>query len=167
VKDIILKLLDIMRLRGGPQNLPAQMPLARNLAVVLTMAYVAEGFIADSILGEPDTAPRSLLAITVQFIIIAALLNWRGLAARLLQTIAALAGVGLLFGFLSVLLLLQMEAGQDQALLALIWITAFGWSLAVDAHIYRHALSTTMSQGVLVAVIIFALNLVISQWVFA
>jgi hypothetical protein len=89
VKDIILKLLDIMRLRGGPQNLPAQMPLARNLAVVLTMAYVAEGFIADSILGEPDTAPRSLLAITVQFIIIAALLNWRGLAARLLQTIAA------------------------------------------------------------------------------
>jgi hypothetical protein len=60
-----------------------------------------------------------------------------------------------------------MEAGQDQALLALVWITAFGWSLAVDAHIYRHALSTTMSQGVLVAVIIFALNLVISQWVFA
>jgi len=166
VKDIILKLLDIMRLRGGPQDLPAQMPLARNLAVVLTMAYVAEGFIADSILGEPDTAPRSLLAITVQFIMIAALLNWRGLAARFLQTIAALAGVGLLFGFLSVLLISQMEAGQNQPLLALVWITAFGWSLAVDAHIYRHALSITMSQGVLVAVIIFALNLVINQWVF-
>jgi hypothetical protein len=163
---IILKLFDIMRLRGGPQDLPEQMPQARTLAVILALVYIAEGFIADSILGEPDTAPRSLLAITVQFVIVIALLNWRGMVGRMMQTIAAIAGVGAIFGLLSVVLILQADNGENQPLLALVWVSAFLWSLAVDAHIYRHALSVSMSQGVLVAVVIFAFNFLVGQWVF-
>jgi hypothetical protein len=36
----------------------------------------------------------------------------------------------------------------------------------VDAHIYRHALSITMSLGVLVAVMIFAVNFILIETVF-
>jgi hypothetical protein len=42
----------------------------------------------------------------------------------------------------------------------------FVWSLAVDAHIYRHALSIKMSFGVLVAVLIFGANFIILKAVF-
>jgi hypothetical protein len=47
-----------------------------------------------------------------------------------------------------------------------VWFGVFLWSLAVDAHIYREALSTTMSIGTLVAVIIFACNFFLIQAVF-
>ena len=48
----------------------------------------------------------------------------------------------------------------------LVWFATFLWSLAVDGHIYRHALSTTMSLGMLVAVLIFALNFVVIEALF-
>ncbi len=164
---IILKLLDIMRLRGGPQDMPAQMPLGWITAVLLLLAYVAEGLVADRILEGAETAPRSLLAITLQITIVGALLQFRGFRSRLAQTVSALAGTGLLFGFLSVVVLLQATPGRNQPMLAMIWILTFLWSLAVDAHIYRLALSTKISQGVLVAIIIYSVNYFVAQWVFA
>lgn len=158
----LLTLLDTMRLRAGPQDMPGGWPLA----TVLSMAYVAEGFIADRILGDPDGAPRSLLAIAVQFTIIALLLGYRNLASRVPQTLVALAGTGLLFGLLSILLLKQIDPGKSQPDLALLYLGLFGWSLAVDAHIYRNALSTKMGLGVLLAVLIFAANFMLLKAVF-
>lgn len=152
----------MLRLKSGPQHLPA----GWLVAIALGIAYIAEGFIADQILGETETAPRSLMAISVQFLIVATILNLRGFASRLPQTISALAGVGLIFGIMSIVLIYQAVPGQDQPLLALVWFGVFLWSLAVDAHIYREALSTTMSIGTLVAVIIFACNFFLIQAVF-
>ena len=37
----------------------------------LSLAYIAQGFIADQLFGEADGAPRSLLAIGVQFSLVA------------------------------------------------------------------------------------------------
>jgi len=159
---VLLRLTDMLRLKSGPQHLPAGWPVA----IALSLAYIAEGFIADQILGEPETAPRSLLSISVQFLVVAALLNLRGQGIRLPQTLSALAGVGLIFGLMSIVLIYQAVPGQDQPLLALVWFGVFLWSLAVDAHIYRVALSITMSSGVLVAVMIFACNFFLIQAVF-
>jgi hypothetical protein len=142
------------------------MPLAWILAAVLLLAYVIEGFIADSILGDPETAPRSLLGISIQFAIVTIILRLRGYGVRLAQTWAALAGTGLLFGLLSVLLLLTAVPDRNQPLLALVWLAAFIWSLTVDAHIYRHALSTRWSQGILLAILIYGANFMAAQWVF-
>lgn len=160
--SILARLTDMLRLRSGPHDIP----MGWNLAILLSLAYIAEGFIADRILGETDTAPRSLLAITIQFLAIATLLNIRKQASRLPQTLSALAGVGLVFGVFSILLVFQVDPEQDQPTLALVWFAVFLWSLAVDAHIYRQALSTTMSRGMLVAVMIFAVNFVLIQSVF-
>jgi hypothetical protein len=162
VGAILPRLLDMLRLKSGPQDLPAGWPLALGLG----LAYIAEGFIADRILGDTESAPRSLLAICVQFLIISTALNVRGQSNRVPQTLSALAGVGLIFGVFSIVLMVQAIPGQDQHLLVLTWFGVFLWSLAVDAHIYRRALSSTMSIGVLVAVLIFACNFILIQAVF-
>jgi hypothetical protein len=42
----------------------------------------------------------------------------------------------------------------------------FFWSLAVDGHIYRQALSSKMGTGLLVAVTIFAINFILLRLLF-
>lgn len=114
---------------------------------------------------EEDSTPRSLIAITVQFFVIATLLQLKKFSGRLPQTLSALAGTGLVFGFLSVFLISQADPESNQPILALVWFGVFLWSIAVDAHIYRHALSIKMNLGVLVAVLIFAANFILLETV--
>jgi hypothetical protein len=159
---VLVRLTDMLRLRSGPEDLPT----GWNLAILLGFAYVAQGFFADQILGETDTAPRSLLAISLQFLAIGVLLNFRRQADRIPQTLSALAGVGLIFGVFSIILIHQANPNEDQPRLALVWFAVFLWSLAVDAHIYRRALSSTLSLGILVAVLIFAGNFILIQAIF-
>ncbi len=159
---LILPFLDMLRFRSGPQDLPA----SRGFTLLLAALYLAGGIAAGAVLGEPDYTPRSLLAIAVQFSAIAALLQARGLGARTGQTIAALSGTGVLFGAMSIYLLSLIDVERPQAELAAFYLLLFFWSLAVDGHIYRHALSSKMGVGVLVAVGIFALNFVLLKALF-
>jgi hypothetical protein len=142
------------------------MPAAPALALMLATAYLAQGLMADRIMVGSDAAPRSVVAIAVQFGLITALLRLRNLAARVPQTISALAGTGFLFGLISILLLNQLTPGEPALGVAMAIFGLFLWSLAVDAHIYRHALSVNMSLGVLVAVGIFAVNLIVLRAAF-
>lgn len=158
----VIILLDILRLRSAPQDVPPGWPLA----AALSIAYVAQGFFADRILGDSDGTARNLLAIGFQFAAIAVLLNLRNLHSRLPQTITALSGTGFLLGLLSLLIISRLDPGKPQPDLALAYLALFGWSLAVDAHIYRHALSITMGIAVLLAVLIFAANFMLLNAVF-
>ncbi len=142
------------------------MPAGWGFAILFSLLYLSEGFFADQILDESDSAPRSLVAVTIQFLVTFILLGFRRLNARLPQTLTTLAGTGILFGALSIILVMQARPGIAQPALALVWFGAFLWSLAVDAHIYRQAMSITMSLGVLVAVVIFALNFIVIEMVF-
>jgi len=162
ISRFVLILLDMLRLRAAPQDVPP----GWLFATTLTIAYIAQGFIADQILGESDGAPRSLLAVAVQFACIALLLKARDFQARLPQTLTALAGTGFIFGLLSLLILTRVDPNRPQPDLALFYLILFGWSLAVDAHIYRHALSIKMNIGVLLAVLIFAANFMLLNAVF-
>ena len=159
---MIKVLLDLLRLRSGPQELPA----ATGLTFLLAIAYAAQGIATDQALDGTDAAPRSLLAVAVQLGAISALLKSRRQAARIPQTISALAGTGVMFGLLAYALLSQAQPGQPQPGLATTYLALFVWSLAVDAHIYRQALSIKMSLGVLVAVLIFGANFIILKAVF-
>jgi uncharacterized membrane protein len=159
---LFLTLLDMLRLRSGPQDLPAGWAFAS----ALTFVYVAQGFFADQTLGDGDGAPRSLLAIAVQFIAVSVLLNLKQLPERVPQTLTALAGTGFLFGLMSLLILNQLNPGEPQPGLALFYLGLFFWSLTVDAHIYRSALSIKMGSGVLLAVLIFGLTFVMLKAVF-
>jgi hypothetical protein len=159
---LIRTLFDILRLRSGPQDLPA----GTGLSVVLAVAWLAQGLLTDQILDEADSAPRSLFAVLVQFGAVMALLRLRGRTARIPQTISALAGTGFIFGLLALFLVLQLDPQQPHPGLTLAYLGLFVWSLIVDGHIYRHALSIKMSLGVLVAVLIFAANYTLMRAVF-
>lgn len=154
--------LDLMRLRSGPQDVPG----SSGLLVILAVFYVLQGFLTGELINEPDAAPRTFLAITVQFAVITALLRMKNLGGRVQQTLTAMAGTGILFGLISIPLLLQFKPDTDQPGLALAYLGLFAWSLAVDGHIYRYALSIKMSMGVLTAVLIFALNFMLLKSMF-
>lgn len=159
---LLLQLLDVLRFRAGPQDLPA----GWSITVGVVMICGLQGLLADRMLDGPDAAPRSLFALGVQITATAVLLWLRRLPVRLPQTITALAGTGFLFGLLSMVMLTQTSPGGFPPGLALLWIGVFVWSLFVDAHIYRHALSLTMSVGMLVAVGVFALNFIVIEALF-
>lgn len=159
---LLQTLLEMMRLKSGPQDLPSD----KALAVLLVLLYLAQGFIAGQVLEEPDAGPRTVLAVAVQFGVIGALLNFKNLSLRFNQTISALSGTGFMFGIISVLLLVRADTEKVQPELALFYLALFIWSIAVDAHIYRRALSIKMTFGVLVAVMIFLANYILLRALF-
>jgi len=159
---ILLTFLDMMRLRSGPQDLPA----AGGLMVATAVLYLAGAFLASSVLEEPEYAPRAFMAIGVQFSIIILLLRFKGLAARIQQTISALSGTGFIFGLISVYLLSLIDVEKPQIELAAFYMVLFFWSLTVDGHIYRHALSSKMGTGLLVAVTVFTVNFILLRALF-
>jgi hypothetical protein len=162
IARLLISFLDMLRFRSGPQDLP----VSRSFTLVVVAIYLGSGLLAGNVLEEQDYAARVLLAIGVQFTGIGLLLNLRGLTERLPQTIAALSGTGFLFGLMSLYLINLIDKEQPQAGLAGLYLLLFLWSLAVDGHIYRHALSSKMGVGVLVAVTIFTINLMLSRTVF-
>ncbi len=156
------QLLQVMAFRAGPQDLPT----GWNSAALAVLLYVALGMWADSMLALGNSSLRSLFSIGLQIIAITLLLRLRSHSARLAQTITAAAGTGCLFGLMSIVLLAQTSGGALPAGIASLWLGLFVWSLLVDAHIYRSALSITMSQGVLIAVMLFALNFIVIDAMF-
>ncbi|MDZ4728354.1 MAG: hypothetical protein SH820_00185 [Xanthomonadales bacterium] len=156
------QLLQVVAFRAGPQDLPP----GWNTATLTVLLYIALGMLADSMLQLGNSSLRSLLSIALQIVAITLLLRFRGFSARLPQTIAAAAGTGCLFGLMSIVLLAQTSGASLPVGLATLWLGLFVWSLLVDAHIYRSALSIKMSQGVLIAVMLFALNFILIDAMF-
>lgn len=160
--QLLQQLLRVIALRSGPQDLPK----GWNTAALMVLLYVALGMLADSMLALGTSSVRSLMSIALQIGAISLLLRFSGHLERLPQTITAVAGTGCLFGLVSILLLAQSAGGTLPQGIAILWLVLFVWSLVVDAHIYRSALSTTMSVGVLIAVMLFALNFIVIDALF-
>jgi len=76
-------------------------------------------------------------------------------SARYLQTLTALAGTGAVLGLVGLPLIQQAaraHPGEGPAgILVLGWLMLLVWTISVQAHIYRHALSTRYGMGLLVA----------------
>ena len=152
----------ILRLRSGPQDLPDSWPTT----VVVVGLYLAMNMYSGQQLGDGDSAAASLAVTALQFAAIAIMLYLRKHPARLGQTLSALAGTGIVLGTLSYMFLVQADPDQQQPLLLLAWFSLFIWSLVVDAHIYRHALSITMPQGMLISVLLLAASYVVVEIAF-
>lgn len=122
----------------------------------LVGGYLLQNLITGTQLDDENAAAKSILAISLQIIMLAGLLYWRRRPERFLQSLSALAAVGIVFNFITQALLSQSDEMINQPVLALIWFAVFFWSLFVDANIYRHALSLTLSIGVLISVLLVA-----------
>jgi len=157
-----ISLANMLRLRGGPQDLPTSWALT----IVLVGAYLAHHLMTGAQLDDDNAAAKSILAISLQVFTLAGLLYWRRHTERFTQTLSALAAVGIVFNLITWVLLSQSDPEINQPGLAIIWFSVFFWSLFVDANIYRHALSVTISIGVLISVLLLAVSYTLIELLF-
>ena len=157
-----MNLAKMLRLRGGPQNLPASWPLA----VLMVTAYLVQNLITGQQLEDDHAAAKSLVAMALQILVLAGLLYWRRGMERFPQTLSALAGVGIVFNTITWFLLSQSDPATNQPVLAMSWFAVFIWSLFVDAHIYRNALSVPLAMGMLITVLTLAASYILIEMLF-
>jgi cytochrome b len=103
----------------------------------------------------PATLGMTLLDTLVMVLFAWTLLLLMKKSARLVQTLTALAGTGTVLGVVGLPLILQAARTQTEdgpaGMLVLAWLLMLVWSIAVQAHIFRHALSTGYGTGLLLA----------------
>lgn len=154
---------EICLLRKGPQDVPASQELLK----LCLIGYAATGLLNLWLgLGEVGAGTALLLtAVDVGLLLglVYAVLQLRGLLARYTQTLTALAGTGTLLQLIVLPLGMWYQrelAGNGTAdLPAMLWLMLLVWSVAITAHILRHALSVTFGIGVL-----YALGYLMVSW---
>ena len=151
-------------LRRAPQDDPYS-------PVVLAAALLAYALVdvmqARTASGWPVALGMSITDTLIVIVFTWLVLLVTGQPARLVQTLTALAGTGTLLGLLGMPLMLQasrvQQSGEPGAALVMGWLVLLIWNITVQAHIFRHALSSRYGVGLLVAglhtvVAIVALN---------
>ena len=150
---LIQPFVQICLLRMTPQDLPSSGTLLALVLVAHTLVGVAVAavnlrFGQALAAGVIDTALMCGLAT--------GLLMLRTLRERTVQTLTALAGAGAVIGFLAYPVSLWLhgahEANEPSPALGVLLLAVLGWSLAVSAHILRHALSAPYYVGLLISV---------------
>jgi len=153
--ELIIRLAGLLLLRRGPQDLPAGLP-----ALLLTiLAYVAVT-IFNLNRGEGHPAPEAviILAVGLPLTLSWIVLKIRRHTARWGQTLTALFGSNALLSILT--LPFSLAAGSDPNTgLALVLLTSFFWSFAVDAHIWRHALDVSFAAALMITMLLFVVSL--------
>lgn len=137
---------------------PAQAPSSSRLLAQTLLAYLAVGWLISQLHLEPAQGfLSSLVDATLLIVMTGGLLAVRGYLARLPQTLIALAGAGIILGGLAWPVLQWInavqQAGVPPGMESLLLLGLMFWSLAVTAHIMRHALSVSFTVGALVAVL--------------
>lgn len=163
--DTLKTLLDILRLKAGPQDLPTS---ARLMWGSLVLLVALQGALAAWLMPEETTVvPQAVLSGLVTLGWLALITRAFGFPERYLQTATAMLGVACVFAPISVPLLLAVRpdaAGQVQVgPLSLIALGLSVYLIYVNARILRAALERPMLQCVLLFLlgefVVFAANL--------
>lgn len=165
------RLLGLCLLRSGPQDFPHDVGLTRALVAVLALLELVYARLLDIPLVLPPVALSIGLLVALPWL----LLTLRGLRARYLQTLAALAAVEIVFTTLFLPLALAVLAAPPpdpqapepaQIALGLLTLALLGWKLMVHGHIYRHALDWPRLPALLLALALFLLQRGLYQLLF-
>jgi hypothetical protein len=156
--------LAICLLRKGPQDIPAS-PVLLKLSL---LSYGLSGLLVMLVSMTPAAAFfQTLLDITLLTGLTYGILELQGYGARFGQTLTALLGAGTLLALvtLPVIVWIGGQAAQNDAaeLPSLLFFLLLGWSIAVMAHILKHALSTTRWMGLLYALVYLIISLALSS----
>ncbi len=164
---LIRPFLELCWLRSGPQHLPTSTLLmeltltAHALAAfLLSLAYLAPARALAAGLAE-----TALLAVFVTIV-----LYLPGHLPRYRQTLTALAGTGAMLSLLAIpvthWLHTAKAAADPTGAPALLLLGLVGWSLAITAHILRHALNCVFTRGLVLAVVFSWLSIIIMNQLF-
>ena len=149
------RLTDILLLRRGPQDLPGSWFL---LAILILANLLAGTLLFSDQDPESSELLQSIVDLALSVVIYTAILHLRNFRERLLQTLTAFTGTGLLLTLVLFPISLLLGAEGENIFVSTGRVLFMGlliWSLAVDGHIFRHALSTSMLVGTACAVAVF------------
>jgi len=160
---LLKTLLDIIRLRRGPDAIPYSSLLLAMVVALWIFVEILGGLIVPRFRGPTASG----LAITLLGLVIFALMaTLEGRKERMMQMLTAMIGCGALFGFALTLVLavaLRFQQFQPVTLLALLSVWAVTlFSVAVDGHILSRTLERPRLLGIIVAFLVFALQYYLS-----
>lgn len=150
---------------------PAEAPSSSRLLVQTLLGYLAVGWMIASLhLGGAASILSSIMDAGLLAGMAGGLLAVRGYLARFQKTLIALAGSGILLGILAWPLLLWLsqarQAGMSPEIGSLLLVGLMLWSLAVTAHIMRHALSVSFTVGALVSALYAFISIKVMSFLF-
>lgn len=151
VSQFLARIVGLVLLRNGPQELPA----SRQMLMTAAGVYILIGTLA-LLPGSEDALAAlaaNVLDVAVLFLYTRALLGLAGHTGRFLQVALAVLLVNIVFSLVAWPLMLSLPAmGSSQASgWQLIWMVVLLWNIAAVAHIYRHAMGFRLAGGVAVA----------------
>ncbi|MFA5589333.1 MAG: hypothetical protein WDA70_01250 [Lysobacteraceae bacterium] len=168
------RILDLLRLRSGPQDLPYSVPLLYRLAILALLVDLVAAWALE--VNEASTL-RLLVSFALTFALPWLVLRWRGHEARYVQTMLALLGTGIAFSLLFLPLAMSALAHgmvtpeavptARQALFAWLILAMVVWKITVTASIWRHALDWSLPAGVGVALLLFVAEFGLDRLLFA
>ena len=155
MNSIFLLFIDLIRLRRGPQDLPA----SQNLLIITGFLLIVTAMLGDHM---NDDLPGKLMFALTQVAILTAtvwiILALNQKSERALQTLTAFYGTSVLiqlavWPFRSWLLSIGEDA-QQQATIPLLAVIALAvWSFVVMVHIYRNALDASRGKAILISIV--------------
>lgn len=128
------------------QKAPQEVPYSHGLFLIFLLA----GFVIDNLnlnIALPKVSFASIIFVVSLHTIIllgslSVLLILMGYRARIVQTLTALIGTGVIVSFFALpILLIVSRIANDSGYFGLILLFLNIWSLLITAHILRHALS--------------------------
>jgi hypothetical protein len=162
----VVPMLEILALRRGPQDLPADVPvlgfwMGASLFSGVLVAGPQHGFTASLLLGGLD--------LLVLYLFVIALLRLTGVSAeRWLQTYTALVGIsailGLVMSFLLWMVPVDFEHGSVSAPAMFLYLGLVVWLLLAFGNILQRALNLGLRMtGVAIALGFLILSSVVTQ----
>lgn len=155
MNSLLIVFLDLLRLRRGPQDLPA----SQNLLIISGFLLILTAMLGDNM--NADLTGKLVFALTQVVILTATvwiILSINRKSERATQTLTAFYGTSVLMQLIvwpfRTWLLTMGEEAQQQANLPLFAVIALAiWSFVVMVHIYRNALDTTRGKAILISII--------------
>jgi len=155
----------ICRLQAGPQNLPK----GRNLLISVVLAGIIVDSFASSILIPKSSGLEILSTVAVYNILLLSavylLLKLIGYKERGIQTLTAIAGSGLFISLVLLPGLIMMNSVEEQMKSFAFFILIDNvWRIAVNAQIFRHALSISLLMAMIVSVSYLLLGVIVADF---
>lgn len=164
----VFTIFNILRLRAGPQDLPAD---SGTLIFWVGIALIAGMVVGIPLYGFGQALALNVMDLVVLYAFVAIVLTIRGVPDRLRQTFTAMAGTGAILGLLMALLMLLMggpDPGREPEDIAtgvvLGMLTLLAWLLLVFGHILQQALGLALRLvGMLLALGYVVISSVLTQ----
>jgi len=152
MNTLVMLIVDIMRLRAAPQDLPH----SRFLMMLCIAAYLLMGLVISLLDQTFGLALMSAGIDTALLIGLAYLALWiRNYQGRAVQTVTAFAATGTVFELIGwpLVAYLQQTSADDPSSLSLLLLLLIVWNISVIGHILRHAVDIPMWVGTGVALL--------------